>query len=80
LFELLLDHGANVNIKDTRGYSSLYCALVSGNTNAIAMLLQHGANPRLKDDYGKTVLQYAEETKDQGIIQVFSDAMSPKNK
>lgn len=41
---LLLEHGADPNIKDVNGYMALHHAALSGNVALAAKLLQHQAD------------------------------------
>ena len=42
---LLLQHGADVNIKDKHGHTALDFAVFFGSNEVINILLEHGANP-----------------------------------
>ncbi|HUE70046.1 MAG TPA: ankyrin repeat domain-containing protein [Pirellulaceae bacterium] len=63
LTRLLLEHGADPNIRDrappTRrprpdGFTPLHHAAVAGNTELMDLLSQHGANPNIKNSLGQT--------------------------
>ena len=57
----LLDAGAKVNVRDTRGYSPLMYAAGSDTLPAavIKLLLDKGADPSIKDNSGSTALDEA---------------------
>jgi ankyrin repeat protein len=63
LTRLLLEHGANPNIRDrappTRwprpdGFTPLHHAAAAGNGELMDLLIQHGANPNIKNSLGQT--------------------------
>jgi ankyrin repeat protein len=63
LTRLLLEHGADPNIRDrappTRrprpdGFTPLHHAAAAGNTELMDLLSQHGANPNIKNSLGQT--------------------------
>lgn len=61
LMELLLEHGADANVREQGGYSPLDVAAICGKTKIAELLLQHGADVNAKMPDGKTPLQLAEE-------------------
>jgi ankyrin repeat protein len=58
VIELLIRHGASVNVRDdpstavdvTHGYTALHAAAWAGNLDAIRALLAHGADPRIREE------------------------------
>ncbi len=48
IVKLLLEHGADVNIKDAHGYTALHLAVYSGNIEIIQLLLACGADIHAK--------------------------------
>lgn len=51
MIELLLQHGADPNVKSLRGQTALYIGAQRGHENAVAVLLEHGKiDPSLKTD------------------------------
>jgi len=44
--ELLIQHGADVNVTNTHGKTPLHDACIAGNQNVVRLLLDHGADPR----------------------------------
>jgi len=56
---LLIDNGADVNIKDEQGYTPLYYAAREGHTEIVKLLTVKGANVNAKDLMGETPLHAA---------------------
>jgi ankyrin repeat protein len=54
--KLLLEHGADPNIKDLHGWTPLHDAAYWGNVEVARLLLQHGADPNVKGKRGETPL------------------------
>jgi len=59
IVEVLLEHGADPNIRDKYGETPLHVAAAFGNSKVVEVLLEHGADPNARDDYGATPLHYA---------------------
>ena len=58
--ELLIDMGANVNVKDNDGKTALMLASVRiGASGAVRLLMTNGANLDEKDKFGRTAIMYA---------------------
>jgi ankyrin repeat protein len=58
LVKALLEHGANINLKDCLGHLPLHCASIEQRTATVHLLLERGADPNEKDDRGATPLMY----------------------
>lgn len=50
---LVLEEGADVNLRDDAGVTPLHLAMQVGSFGAVAFLLEHGADPLAYDDDGK---------------------------
>lgn len=59
IVRLLIEHGADVNARNTRGHTVLYCAGGHGHVGTLKQLLEAGGDPcvRFTDD-GKTLLEW----------------------
>lgn len=61
MVKLLLDNGANINIKNKiDGYTPLILAVRVGDIKIAKLLLDHCADINIKDDEGKTAIRTAE--------------------
>ena len=57
--KLLLEKGANINTKDSEGWTPLHHAARSGNEEIIKLLLERGANVNATNNNGTTALMSA---------------------
>ena len=55
---LLLQKGADINIRDNEGYTALAWALHYGHLEVVSVLLLSGANPDIKNKRGFVALDY----------------------
>lgn len=70
--EILMAHGANVNVKNNSGNTPLYSEFFGRPRRDIVLLfLNHGIDYNSKNNYGKSVKDLALETGDQSIIELF---------
>lgn len=51
--QLLLEHGADVNVRDDDHNTPLFLAMRHGASNLVRFLLEHGADPNLQNKEGK---------------------------
>lgn len=61
IVSLLLERGADVRAKDTRGWTPLHGAAWYNYTEVCELLLQYGADANAKDYEGKTAYDVASE-------------------
>ena len=65
--DYLLNHGADVNIRDNYGGTPLMCcSLVAGRADIAELLLQHGADVNIQNEDGTTALMFS-------CVEVFID-------
>lgn len=70
--EILLNHGATVNFKDSSGSTPLHLAL-KGSATTASLLIVWGANLRSTDGFGQNCLQIALRSQRQDTVElVFS--------
>lgn len=59
--DILLENGADANIKVVDGKTPLYVAALNGHGRVVEILLDHGADISIKDDWGSTPFSAATE-------------------
>ena len=58
--DILVAHGANVNVRGDLGNTPLHQAALNGQARAIARLLELGADPAVRNEFSETALRVAE--------------------
>ena len=75
IIEVLLDHGANINEKDSKGNTALSYALIhEKNIHIIKFLLDRGADLDIKNNRGRTprdLLEYVDDFKIKELVKRF---------
>lgn len=66
--KILLEHGANPDIKTSMGNTLLHIAVQKGNEEVIKTLLNHNANVNIHDSQNKSPLYYAPNNKIRKIL------------
>nr|XP_020820318.1 arf-GAP with coiled-coil, ANK repeat and PH domain-containing protein 2 isoform X2 [Phascolarctos cinereus] len=66
--EFLLQNGANVNQRDTKGRGPLHHATVLGHTGQVCLFLKRGANQHATDEEGNDPLSIAVEAANADIV------------
>jgi ankyrin repeat protein len=69
IFQLLLDHGADINARDGYGRTPLSLMASYGQTEAVRFLLGRGAEVNVKDQSGTTALMYAANSHYMDILK-----------
>jgi len=73
LTELLLEHGANPNIRYKKKETPLLLALMKDNLKIAELLLKHGANPNIKHVNGRTPLYVAVRDNKPEVVKLLLD-------
>ena len=73
IMQQLLDKGADVESKDSSGWTPLLWAAWNGNEEIIQLLLDKGADIESKDSSGLTPLSWAAEKGHKEIVQLLLD-------
>jgi len=68
--KMLIDNGANVNVKQTAGVTPLHSAAHNGNLELIILLLEHGAEVNVRMEGGKLPADMAREKGFDEIAEV----------
>uniref|UniRef100_A0A182MH64 Uncharacterized protein n=1 Tax=Anopheles culicifacies TaxID=139723 RepID=A0A182MH64_9DIPT len=68
--KMLLEQGANVQLRDSNGNSALHFAVECGCAKTVRLLLRHGASAGVKNSLGKSPLQLAIANEHRKIIRM----------
>lgn len=71
--EHVLNLGANVNCRTTRGYTPLIVAVLQRHHDIIYLLLEHGASADLGDEDQWTALHFAAQSGDNRAVRLLLD-------
>jgi hypothetical protein len=63
--QLLLDRGAGVNLKNSKGWTPLHSAVYFDSFRVARLLIAHGANRDIQNNEGKTAFEIAIEYQDR---------------
>ena len=77
LVQLLVSHGADLNIQDKEGWSVLHAASVARNHSIIRYLITMGAPVELENDQGELAIDLAQDL--QSVL-ILAEAMRRKGK
>ncbi|UXX77751.1 ankyrin repeat domain-containing protein [Reichenbachiella carrageenanivorans] len=59
MLQLLISHGADLNVKTKPGFTACHLAAMSNNLEALKLLIENGADKDIRDPYGNTLLTTA---------------------
>ena len=71
--------GIHINQQNFRGSTALTMAIFDRNIPIIELLIDAGADPEIANDNGFTLLQIAQETNNQKIIDLIQNAINKKH-
>ena len=71
MVRLLLDHGANPNLRNFDGVTALHNAIFEKQIEIVGLLIEHGADPAIQDRLGNTPFDLAQRSSDPHLIQLF---------
>jgi ankyrin repeat protein len=77
IVRLLIEHGADINVKNRVGHTPLYYAVKYKNINLIRELIEHGANVTERDDFGSTYLHIASSFANLETVQILIEYCDP---
>jgi ankyrin repeat protein len=67
--QLLLEHGADPNVRSGTGRDSLYRALKNGQLDLVQLLVKHGTDLNTRDVDGQTLLHMSSQRGDRKVAQ-----------
>lgn len=70
VLELVIDKTANINQQSENGVTALMLAVGSNLDGVVKLLVTKGADVTIKNSLGKTALDYANENKNEKILQL----------
>lgn len=70
--QILLDHGADGNLKSKDGQTALIIAAGRGDLSISKLLVSHGADPSIKDSLGMSAISYASLFKNEKLLSLFN--------
>ena len=73
IVKLLINHGANVNIRNSYDDFPLQDAILMGFKNIVKLLIDHGAKVNMKDRYGNTCMHEAVGVDSTEIVKLLID-------
>lgn len=69
--ELLLTHGALINLSGEGGYSPLHSAVESGKPEVVKLLISRGADLHARDENGQTPADLARSLGKLAVVELF---------
>jgi ankyrin repeat protein len=71
MVRLLLEHGADPNLRNYDGVTALHNAVYENQLDIVALLLEAGADPNIKDRFGNTAYDLAQRNENPNLIDFF---------
>ncbi len=78
IVQLLLDHGADPNVRDQGGFTPLHAAAQNGDVESIHALLINGADAEAKTTEGKTPLDYARKSNKPEAVDLLREGITKR--
>lgn len=75
IVRMLIDAGANVNVRDPNEETPLMNAIVSNNPAMVKYLIEHGADFRAMSKSGRSVKEFAEHYSDENVVFYITEAI-----
>jgi ankyrin repeat protein len=73
VLRLLLEHGADINVRTKAGRTPLHRASYNGALEVVRLLLEHGSGVKVKDKFGETALQNAAEEGHDKVVELLRE-------
>lgn len=78
IVQVLLEHGADPNVRQSGGLTPLHLAAKNGNLQIVLMLLLNGADLSLKTDDGRTALNLAQESGYAEVVELLKTEITKR--
>jgi uncharacterized protein len=72
---ILLEAGANPNVRQSAGWTPLHAAAMNGDLTSVELLLASGADPTATNDEGRSVIDLATESGDEQTVDRIRSAL-----
>ena len=72
---ILLEAGANPNVRQSAGWTPLHSSAANGDVTSVELLLASGADPTATNDEGRSVIDLATESDDEATVDRIRSAL-----